>query len=178
MKCPLAHDTLVDYWSGALANDEATAVDEHLFTCNACFDAAGKVAALASAVREALAPVVTEADVARARAQGVLMGENDFLPGEVKEAWMRRGVDVLIHRLLLPDPKGMQYARVEFEALDGTPLFAFPEGPVDPSGAVLVACQRHFTRDLVHPDMRIRLRGTTPDGERVEQTYTVLHRFE
>jgi hypothetical protein len=178
VNCPLSHETLVDYWSQDLPDAESLAIEEHLFSCPACFEAAAKFAALATAIREALPPVVTEADLERLRARGVAVGTNDFVPGESKEAWMRRGTDILIHRLRLANPAGIEKVRVEFETLGGAPLFTFEEAPIDASGAVLVACQRHFRASFPDPDMRIRVLGESRAGKRVEETYTVLHRFE
>lgn len=177
MNCPIEHEALVRYWTGETAAEETELIETHLFSCDACFAAAGRVAALASGLGKALPPVITGADLDRAKARGVLMGSNDFHPGETKEAWMKRGVDVLIHRLVLHEPE-LEHASLEFETLAGTPLFAYAEVPVDPSGAILVACQRHFTALVSEPDMRIRVRGTSAKGETVSVAYTVLHRFE
>ena len=160
MNCPLDHATLVRYWAGDLSDEESEGVEDHLFSCDACFEAVGTVAGLATALRDALPPIVLERDLERARLRGTLWERNDFLPGEPKEAWMRRGIDILIHRLVLEDPGAFDRASVEFETLDGEPLFTFADVPVDrDSGAVLIACQRHFTQVFPEPDVRIRVRG-------------------
>ena len=179
MKCPLDHATLVDYWTGDLTEAETEWVDEHLFSCGACFEAAGKVASLASALRDAIPPVAVERDLERLRARGVVINSNDFLPGEVKEAWLRRGADLLIHRLILEDPDAFEQASLEFETLDGAPLFTYSDVPVDRmGGAVLIACRRHFMELVPEPDMRVRVRGTSSSGAETTAAYTVLHRFE
>lgn len=178
MNCPLSQELLVAYWAHDVPEVDAAAIEEHLFSCDTCFEAAGRVAALASGVREALPPVVTEAELDRERARGTPVRLNDFHPGEEKEAVMPRGVDVLIHRLV-PGPRRIaERASVEFETRAGAPLFSFPEAPVAADGTVLVACQRHFNVSFPERDMRIRVRGSTAEGEVVETMYTVLHRFE
>lgn len=179
MNCPLDHATLVDYWTGDLSEEQTGVVEEHLFSCSACFEAAGKVAAIAAGLRDAIPPVAVERDLERVRARGVAADSNDFLPGETKEAWMRRGIDVLIHRLVLDDPDAFEQVSVEFETLGGTTLFTYPDAPVDrASGAVLIACQRHFAEVVPDPDMRIRVRGRSASGTETTAAYTVLHRYE
>jgi len=179
VKCPIPHPALVQYWAHDLSDEETQALEEHLFSCDDCFEAAGKIAALATGLRDALPPVALEADLERARAQGVVMDSNDFHAGDTKEAWMRRGINVLIHRLVLDERQVPERVSVEFETLDGTPLFAYPDAPVDPkSGVVLIACQRHFIALTPELDMRITVRGKTETGSQTSSSYTVLHRFE
>jgi hypothetical protein len=179
VSCPLSFETLVSYWAADLPAAEVDAIDEHLFECGACFACAGRVAALATGMRHAVPPISVERDLERARARGVVIEGNDFRPDVPKEAWMRRGVDVLVHRLVLADPDAFEQASVVAEALDGTPLFTFSDVPIDrESGAVLVACQRHFRDVVPDPDMRFRVRGSSASGARSEESFTVLHRYE
>jgi hypothetical protein len=177
VSCPVGHDGLVRYWTADLDDAETQALDEHLFTCDACSDASARVLAITDGLREVLPPIALESDLARAKAQGVRTVANDLRPGEPRETWLPRDGDLLVHRLLC-DLGGLERVSLQMTMLDGTPLVAFDDVPFDPSsGAVLIACRRHFITQFPS-DANIVVRRTRLDGSSTVDTFTVLHRLE
>jgi hypothetical protein len=178
LSCPISLERLVLYWIGDLEARESDEIEEHLFTCPVCFEAAGHVAALATGVRKTVLPVVLDRDLEQARARGARVVINDFLPGVAKEALFARDVDLLVHRLRVPDLSGIDTVAVTFTLLDGTPLLSFDDAPFDrASSTVQITCHRHFEGMFPSPDLNIVVRGTDAAGRDTTETFTVLHRF-
>ncbi|HTM43602.1 MAG TPA: zf-HC2 domain-containing protein [Polyangiaceae bacterium] len=177
VSCPMSHEQLVRYWAHDLTDEEADAIDEHLFECVHCFETAGQVAALATGVREALPPVATERDVERARKLGSNVAVNTFTPEQAKEAWFHKDTDVLVHRLQLPPAVQVAKASVQFTTLDGTPLLRFDDVPCE-DRAVLITCQRHYSSLFPSPDNHLIVETTDASGKQTATRFTVLHRFE
>jgi hypothetical protein len=175
MNCPIPHEHLVRYWARDLAAEEVDAIDEHLFGCSVCFEASARLAALAQALTEAIPPIALGRDLALAEARGIRQASNDFQPGAPKEAWLRPGTDLLVHRLLaqLDD---VEQVSVDIALPNGTPLLSFVDVPFErSSGAVLVACRRHFVEQFP-PDVDFVVRRRHRTGRESVEKYTVFHR--
>lgn len=178
--CPISFERLVRYWAHDLTDAEVDDIDEHLFTCASCFETAGRVAALATGVRNALPPISIERDIERARARGVGIVASEFLPGAKTRIRAPRGVDVLVLRLRVDDL--VKVDNVALVGADGTPLILFDDAPFEPAtGAVLVACQRHFA-PMFSPagDLEITfvVRGTDARGAEASRSFTIAHGFD
>jgi hypothetical protein len=179
VSCPIAHELLVRYWARDVSDDEAAAIEEHVFACGACFDASSRVAALARTLAEVIPPVAIGVDLAHAEARGIRRATNDFRPGVPKEAWLHPGTDLLVHRLL-GEFGDVAKVAVDFVLPDGKPFLSFGDVPFEPSdGAVVIACQRHFVERFQHlsMDVSILVRRTHRDGRESADTYVVLHRL-
>ncbi|MGE0867427.1 MAG: hypothetical protein AB7P03_02610 [Kofleriaceae bacterium] len=177
--CPIPHDRLVRYWAHDLAEHDVDEIDDHLFSCRGCFEAAGQVAALAKAIRHGICPIPDAHDVALARARGLRVETNDFAVGEAKEVWFHKGTDLLVHRLHVPELARYQKLAVRLVAADGAPIIEFDDAPIDrSSGVVLIACQAHFATLLPAFDCTIQVRGTDATGAMFTDSFTVIHRFE
>jgi anti-sigma factor RsiW len=174
--CP-AWETLVAYFAGDLGAGDEGALEEHLFSCDACAREAARVAAVTETIRADVPLIVRAADVAALRARGLTIHENAFSPGEHKDVPFAPGVDLLIHRLGGLDLSGA--TRVAFtigEAATGRAYFHADGVPFDrEAGAVLVACQRHY--DAFPPDCFAEVRVVDAAGAETVTRYGILHRF-
>jgi hypothetical protein len=175
MTCPLPHELLVRYWARDLTEAEVDAIDEHLFDCGACFEASSHVAALARALADAIPPIAIGRDLELAKGRGLREASNDFLPDAPKEAWLRPSTDLLVHRLLV-ELENVERVSVDVVLPNGAALLSFPDAPFEPSsGAVLIACRRHFVEQFP-PDVDFLVRCQHRTGGESVQKYTVLHR--
>jgi hypothetical protein len=171
--------TLVDYWAGDLPPDQVDRVDEHLFGCAACAAEAARVAAVTETLRDLLPPAVSRARLEALRAAGVRLRENVFSPGERRKVTFEEGADLLIHRLAGLDLTGADHVSLQVvvestdERLVSADTVPFERG----EGAVLIACQRHFS--TLPPDTRFELTVHPSDHRAAAWTaaYTILHEF-
>jgi hypothetical protein len=176
---PLPWDTLVDYWAGDLPRADSDRVDDHLFGCPTCADAALRVGAMAETLRDLLPPAVSRARLNALRAAGVRLQENVFWPGERRPVVFEDDAELLIHRLAGLDLAGADHVslRVVVEST-GDCLVALDAVPFErDEGAVLIACQRHFAS--LPPDTRFELavHAPSPAASQTDVAYTILHQF-
>jgi anti-sigma factor RsiW len=177
MTCPIAWESLVDYWAGELDEAATAAVDEHLFGCPDCTATSARVAAVTEAVRSLLPVVVSRDKVERLRKQGARVRENAFVPGDRREVTFSPDTDLLIHRLGGLDLTGAERVdcRVTVEST-GALISSVDAAPFDPAeGEVLVACQRHYAA-FPH-DTVLAVSVHSPGLPPRTATYTILHRF-
>jgi hypothetical protein len=175
MNCPIPHELLVRYWARDLRDEEVDAIDEHVLGCSVCFEASSRLAALARALTDVIPPIAIGRDLALAAARGLRQASNDFQPGVPKEAWLRPGTDLLVHRLLA-ELDDVELVSVDIALPNGTPLLSFADVPFDrSSGAVLIACRRHFVEQFP-PDVDFVVRRRHQTGRESIEKYTVLHR--
>lgn len=174
---PIAWERLVDYWAGDLDEDDVDRIDEHLFACDACTVESARVARIARAFRAEIPVVITSAQTAELRAQGLVVEERHFEPSTRTEVEFERGVDVLIHHLSGLDLSRADRVQVEVRVEStGAVLFAEHFAPFDRDrGEVLIACQRHFA-DLPR-DVAFDVRIHEQSGRTIEATYLVPHLF-
>ena len=175
MSCasPLSWETLVDWWAGDLDEAAASAVEEHVLTCDVCSGVAGRVAATAEAIRTMIPPVVGPENLAGMFRKGVRILENPIAPGQTSDFHFPRNADLAVHVLggLVLRPG----ARVEVTLRSlstGNVLGHVEDAPFDAKrGAVYLACQRDYAQldhDLV-AEVRV---GKGPAAQ-----YTILHHF-
>lgn len=177
MICPVPHEQLVRHWLHDLADDEADAIDEHVFGCAACFHASAQVAAMAQALATVIPPVPLDRDLELAEARGLRLLRTDLQPGVPVEVWFRAGIDLLVHRLV-GDLEDVEQVSVAVVLADGAPLVTFADVPFEPSaGVVLLACQRHFVAAFP-PDVDVVVHRWHRTGHETEARYTILHRVD
>ena len=176
MSCasPLSWETLVDWWAGDLDEAAASAVEEHVLTCDVCSGVAGRVAATAEAIRTMIPPVVGPENLAGMFRKGVRILENPIAPGQTSDFHFPRNADLAVHVLggLVLRPG----ARVEVTLRSlstGNVLGHVEDAPFDAQrGAVYLACQRDYAQldhDLV---AEVRVGKDQPPAQ-----YTILHHF-
>jgi hypothetical protein len=176
---PINTEQLVRYWAYDLGDDETDTIEQHLFECESCFEAASQLAALVMGVRDTLPPVAVERDLERLRQQGTRVAVNTFVPEAPQEAWFRTETAVLVHRLLVDPATPFAKASVQFTTLEGAPLLHFDDVPFDPeSGAILITCQRHYSSLFPSPDVHVLVRTSDASGRESTTRFTVCHRFE
>jgi hypothetical protein len=168
---------LVDYWAGALEVAESDAIEQHVFSCEACTAALAGVARIAEAFRAAEPPVVGADEVAALRARGLVVEDNPVDAGARRTVEFPRGVDVIIHHL-----RGLDLARAERVQViirvesTGALILDDPLAPFDRErGEVLIACHRHFER--FPPDIAFDVRAHEPQGQITQTTFLVPHAF-
>jgi hypothetical protein len=168
----LSWETLVDYWAGEAADIDA--LDDHLMGCAECSALSARVAAITETLRSEIAMTLTAADVERLRARGLRVADNPMRPDERREVRFGRDIDILLHRLEVDLSRA---ERVDFRLTDeqtGATLVEIEDVRFDrDAGAVLVACQRHFS--VFPPDnvAELRVYGPAPAAFR----YTIRHRW-
>jgi len=176
---PLPWAVLVDYWAGELTAAETEQVDEHLFGCAACTAASARVAAVTEAVRKLLPPVVSRGRLDSLRAGGLRVRENDFSPGERRAVTFDAGLDLLVHRLGGIDLSGADHVSLQVVVEStGERLLALDRVPFERGeGAVLIACQRHFSSLPADTRFEVAVHSAAPDSAVTNVAYTILHQF-
>lgn len=171
----LDEDLLVRYWARDLSDADVDAVEAHVFDCMFCYTASARIAATTAALTQALPPIALPADIERASARGLVHATNEFSPDVPTEAWLHRGTDFLVHRLL-GDLSDVEKVSVELALPGGPTILTFPDARFDGSaGAVLIACQRHFV-ERFPPNVEAVVRRTHRDGHESTSRYVLLHR--
>jgi len=183
MNCtsPLDPAVLADYWLAALAKPEEEAVEEHLFTCDACGARLREIIALAEAIRQlaregSLLMVVSDAFVQRAAEQGLRVREYSPPNGGDVQCTVTAEDDLLIGRLA-SDLSGAK--RVDLSLCDsrGVERLRLPDIPFHPA-AGSVAFQQSITQAKAAPSETLiaRLVGMDDAGqERLLGEYTFHH---
>jgi hypothetical protein len=183
MNCtsPLDPAVLADYWLAALAKPEEEAVEEHLFTCDACGAWLREIIALAEAIRQlaregSLLMVVSDAFVQRAAEQGLRVREYSPPNGGDVQCTVTAEDDLLIGRLA-SDLSAAK--RVDLSLCDsrGVERLRLPDIPFHPA-AGSVAFQQSITQAKAAPSETLiaRLVGMDDAGqERLLGEYTFHH---
>lgn len=167
---------LVQYWAGDLEAAATDRVDEHLMGCASCSAEAARVAAVASALRELVPPVITRAELSAMRARGAKIRENAFVPGQTP-AVFPSDAELLIHRLGGFDLSGAVRVHVMIRRESTRELFAdVLNAPFDPQEGVLVACHRHYAS--LPSDVLIEVTAIDAQGGARLAAYSIPHIYE
>lgn len=172
----IAWAELVQYWAGDLDAAATDRVDEHLMGCASCSAEAERVAAVVSALRELVPPVVTREALETMRARGARIRENAFVPGQTT-AVFPSDADFLIHRLSGFDLSGAVRVHVAIRRESTRELYAeVADAPFDPKEGVLIACQRHFAS--MPADVLVEVSAFDAQGGSRQAAYSIPHVFE
>lgn len=174
---PLSPHVLADYWAGDLPREESERVEEHVFGCAACASASSRVAAIVTALRSTIPPIVSPSELEALRARGLALVDGYFRPGERREVVFAEGTDLLVHHLGGLALEDAERVHVTVRLERGGILFEQPIAPFDRArGEVLVACQRHFAE--LPPDVVFDVQVHREGGARDEvATYVIPHVF-
>jgi hypothetical protein len=174
---PIAFETLVAYWSGDLSSIESDGVEEHAMGCASCAAASARVAAVGSAIRAQIPPVLSRETVAILRERGLRIVDNPVRPGDRKLAIFSPQIDVLLHRLGGLDLSGATQVGLTVKVEEtGDVIFQNADVPFDrQSGEVLIACQRHFS--VYPPNIVFEVRSLDPSHHETITVYAVPHEY-
>jgi hypothetical protein len=171
---PTAFETLVAWWTGELATEDAARVEEHLFACDLCAGAAERFARLAGGVREHLPPVISSTLRDRLLAQGTRIRVTPVDAGVEASAVFGPDVDLLVHALRA-DLSRAQRVDVEIVIQGRSEPILYEGAPFDAkSGEVLICCQRHF-QHLSPADPAFRVHAVESGRRRCVGDYFVRH---
>jgi hypothetical protein len=175
MSCAVERGRLLAYWLGELPEEDELALEEHLFECDGCAEAAKGLSSLIQALRARVPPTLTEDAIARLERQGLRLRHTRIHPGEHVVVPLGREDDMLVHRLQLDLA---EIERLDCEVVnraDGTTLVTVNDLVFDrAAGEVNVVCQRHYV-ERFPPDAGLRLVVAAPGRRRVVAEYGVLH---
>jgi anti-sigma factor RsiW len=167
---------LVQYWAGDLDAAATDRVDEHLMGCATCSAEAARVAAVVSALRELVPPVVTRAALTAMRARGARIRENAFVPGQTT-AVFPKDAELLIHRLGGFDLSSAVRVHVAIRRESTRELFAeVADAPFDPQEGVLIACHRHYAS--LPADVLVEVSAFDAQGGSRLAAYSIPHVYE
>jgi predicted anti-sigma-YlaC factor YlaD len=171
---PVELDTLIAWWTGELASEQATRVEEHLFTCDACAAATERFAKLADGLREHLPPFISAAQRDRLLAAGTRIRVTVVDAGVEVSAIFGPEVDLLVHSLRA-DLSHAQRVDVEIVMQGRSEPLLCEAVPFDAkSGEILVCCQRHF-QHMSPVDPVFRVHAVESGQRRCVGDYLVHH---
>ena len=103
-RTPIADDTMVDYWSGGLPEQQSEALEEHVFACSVCAARLEAVASLAGAVKSLvrqgrIAGIISRAALNQLQRDGVRVRLYSVLPGDVVPCAVFPDDDVVVTAL-------------------------------------------------------------------------------
>lgn len=171
----------IDYWTGDLADDQAVAVEEHVFACDACARRVETVAELAAGVaaatrrRGGLEVPVTASLIARLEREGVRVRHYRLRPGEQVACTVGPDDDLLVSWLAI-DPTGVERVDVTLCDAAGQPYQRVDDVPFDrATGEVGYANAGDTARTWPATTFRARTLAVSADGERVLGEYVFEH---
>jgi hypothetical protein len=174
---PVSEEQLLAYLLGELEPSEEVDLESHLFACASCATAAERVAGLATALHQAVSPILAPARFEALDRAGLVSEVDVMTPGAVAEVLYPPSGKVLVIRLGGADLEGARRIDVDLRTAAGEPVVRLDDVPFDSSrGEVLVACQRRyaetFPRDLV-----FAVEVVEGDARKRVGEYTVHHRL-
>lgn len=176
MTCPVPFETLAAWWAFDLAEADVNALEEHLFSCDACAASAEALGTLVVGLRDWLPPIISPALRDRLVAAGKNIKFTDVEPDVDARARFDPGLDLLIH-VLHGDFSGARSVDVEIVTAEGATLTRFDDVPFDAArGEVIVSCQRHY-QHLFPGDPRFRVVAHTQSASHEVGRYLVLHEW-
>lgn len=174
---PVSEDQLLAYLLGELEPTAEEDVESHLFACASCAAAAERRAGLATALQQAVPPILAPARFEALDRAGLVSRVDVMNPGSVAEVHYPPSGKVLVIRLGGADLEGARRLDVEVRTAAGKPVSRLDDVPFDSSrGEVIVACQRHYAETYPH-DLVFVVEVVEGDARKRVGEYTVLHRL-
>jgi hypothetical protein len=173
MTCPIPFEALVAWVAGELPGSDATYVEEHIFSCDACAAASERVTRLTGGLRETIPWVISRRQYDRLLDGGTRIRVTPVEPGRTPRARFTPDVDLLVHALR-GDFSRAERVDIEVFSPDRTKRVVLEHVPFDrTAGEVLIACQRHyqglFGGDPIFSVHTIEGQERTPMGEYIVQ---------
>lgn len=174
---PVAAETLRRYFAADLDAGEQAELEEHVFACDACAAAFDREGAMASALREQIAPVVSHERLAALARAGLVVKKCVIPPGATVDVVFSSAISLLINALAV-DADDAERIDLRITDIEGRALVEVPAVPYDRgSGEVLVACQRHY-RDAFPPLGRFELIAVKGGQRTPLGAYLINHSWE
>jgi hypothetical protein len=146
MTCPIPFETLVAWVAGELPDSDATTVEEHIFSCDACAAAAERVTRITGGLRERIPWVISRRQYDRLVEGGTRIRLTPVELGRTPRARFTPEVDLLVHALR-GDFSRADRVDIDVFSPDRTKHVLIEHVPFDrQAGEVLVACQRHYEK--------------------------------
>jgi hypothetical protein len=169
---------LTDYAAGELTEAEATAIDEHVFSCAACADRAAEVDALIGAIppavrSAALGGFVTNALLNRLSREGARVRTFVLAPGDVVPCAVWEGDELVVMRMR-GDFGGVTEITMS-QRVAGTEVIR-TTGPIDSAdGEAIYVLPAAWVRQLDVVEVEVTLTAQDGGRERPIGSYTLLH---
>lgn len=146
MSCaaPVSLELVHDYFAEELDSAEQAALEDHVFSCDACAGAFDRAAAFALGLRSLIPPVISHQKLESLRRMGQQIRVTRVEPERPVDVLFARELSLLVHALHADLERA---ERVDLEILDahGQTIVGIEGVPFDrASGEVLIACQRHY----------------------------------
>jgi len=175
----IAFADLTDYTTGELAEAEAAAIEEHLFSCSDCGARATEFDALVRAIRPAVKTAavggfVTDAVLNQLARDGVRVRTFALSPGAVVPCAVWDDDELMALRL-----RGDFGGASEFtisQRMAGTEVIhATGQIAADPIGEVIFTIPAAWVRQLPVVEVEVALTAHDGDDERTVGSYTLVH---
>jgi hypothetical protein len=126
---PIADETMVDYWSGGLPDQQDAAIEEHVFRCAACAARLDAVAAMANGITSLarqgrISGIISRGTLNRLQRDGVRVRVYSLSPGDVVPCAVFADDDLVVTSL-----------RGNFEGVEAVTISVIGSAPL--SGTVL-----------------------------------------
>lgn len=172
-------EELSDYAAGELPAEDATAIEEHLFSCDACAQRAGELEGIAGALRSAvrgsqIGGFLTDPVLNRLARDGVRVRSFALAPGAVVPCAVWEGDELMVLRLrgdfsaedaltLSQRVSGREVIRVTAQGVGGL------------GGEIIFAVPAGWVRQLPVVEVEVRLTADRGGEEREVGSYTLAH---
>ena len=175
----VSFDVLVDYAAGELPAEDAAALEDHLFTCDACASLAADLERLLRAVpgavrAEGLSGFVTDAVLNRLARDGVRVRSFTLSPGAVVPCAVWDEDEVMVLRL-----RGDVSGATEFtmsQRVAGTEVVRrTAELAASPQGELIFALPADMVRQLPATEVDVLVTARVGEDTRTVGRYTLVH---
>jgi hypothetical protein len=159
-------ETLAAYWLGDLPEEDALALEEHLFVCEECTARSARMAALPRALAFAVPPVVSSAEAARLERLDARVQRARVAAGGRAVADFSNGVEAQLV-VLEADLRGATSVDVTLHTPDGTALWKREAVPFDAeAGTITIACRDYYVANALFPRLISLHVEAESDGKR------------
>lgn len=175
----VAFADLTDYAAGELAEADASALEEHLFSCADCSGRAAELEALVRAIGPAVRSAqvggfVTEAVLNRLAREGVRVRTYTLSPGAVVPCAVWQDDEVMALRLRA-DCRGAGEVTLSQRVTGTEVIRVTSQLGVSAHGEIIYALPAAWVRQLPVVDVEVRLTANEGGEERSIGSYTLVH---
>jgi hypothetical protein len=178
---PLSAETIVDYFSAALSQDEDAEIEEHIFACDTCASRLERVGVLTQLVatvagrRGGINLSLTRALLDRLEADGLRLRHYRLAPGE-RVPCMVMAEDDLVVTWLTAELAGVESVALTISDDAGTVIRRLDDAPIDHvSKQIIFAISGDTVRKLPSMLLHLELVAHEAAGDRVLGNYTLSH---
>lgn len=175
-----AFATLIEYWFGELAREDADRMDEHLIACAHCSERLGELADLGTGISStfrsgALRAIISPAFLEKMKTKGLRLREYRVAPGASVRCTVSSADDAVVGRL---EAALAGVARLDLAILNerGEVRSRLLDIPFDPAAGEVLFCPSaaKLKQQPAHTDT-VRLIAVDEAGERPLGDYMFVH---